>query len=341
MTIINRTNWKLAFGITLLIFLSCFLITLSSKFKSNQELLTNAILIDLLVTAPLVYYLVIRKSNVSKLSVIRIFIAGAFLAGWILNAQSSFSMQIIKTWVFPLIEFLLIFFIGRKFFTANKKAKQSGRSNIDFLIHCRRIMKEVTGNEKAGNIISSEIGVLYYAFIGRKYKNIDYKSKFTSYKENGILLILGTFLALFLIETTGIHFFLSLWNRTIAWIVSGLSLYTCIQLFAHIRAVKARPITIGTESLEIYNGLAGDAIIRYDNIEKIELTDKKPFERDAVKIALLRKIEKHNCIIYLKQPVQMTIVFGINKKTDTVLFYADRVIDFSAALNLKLTSKLN
>ncbi|MEO8210199.1 MAG: hypothetical protein ABI840_06535 [bacterium] len=341
MTITNKPNWKLALGIPLCIFIACLIITLTSKFESNQELLSNAIIIDLIISAPLIYFLAIRKSNVSKLTVLRIFVIGVLIAGWILNDPSNVLLKFIKAWALPIIEGVIIFFIVRKFYIANRKAKLSGENNIDFLIHCRKIMSEVTGNEKAGNIISSEIGVLYYAFFGWKDKNIDYKSKFTVYKENGILIIFGTFLSLFIIETTGVHFLLNLWNSTLAWVITALSLYTCLQLFAHMRAVKARPITLNNnkESLEIYNGLAGDAIINYDNIEKIELSDKIPIDRKVIKIALLRKLEKHNCIIYLKQPVQVTIIFGIRKSSDTVLFFVDSLKDFAAALNLRLTGK--
>jgi hypothetical protein len=331
--ITNKPNWKLAIGLPLFVFTACFIITVSSPFKSNPALLSNAVVLDLLITAPLLYFFVIRKTTVSKLTVVRVFIAGLLIAGLILNTHSNTLLYCIKTWVSPVVEAAVIFTIGRKFYLANKRAKQAGKSNIDFLTHCRMVMYQVTGNEKAGNILSSEIAVLYYAFLGRKDRNIDYKSKFTGYKENGILLVLATFLSLFLIETIGGHFLLSLWNPTAAWILTGLSFYTCIQLYAHIKAVKARPVIINADSVEIHNGLAGDALIAFDNIEKIELTNKLPIDRDAVKIALIKGLENHNCVIYLKQPIQVTKIFGIKKWTGTVLFFVDRPKDFIRSLH--------
>ena len=128
MTITNKPNWKLAIGLPLCIFLACFFITLSSKFKLNQELLSNAIVIDLLITAPLAYFFAIRKSTVSKLTVVRVFIVGLLIAGLILNAHSNTLLYLIKTWVSPLIEAMIIFIIGRKFYVANKKARQSGKN---------------------------------------------------------------------------------------------------------------------------------------------------------------------------------------------------------------------
>lgn len=337
MTTINKPNRILAIGLPVCIFLACFFVTLSSAFKLNPGLLSNAIVIDLLITAPLVYFFAIRKSTVSKVTVIRVFVVGLLIAPFILNSHSNTLLRLIKIWVSPIIEGAVIVIIGRKFYLANKEARQPGTNSVDFLLYCRQVMHQVIGNEKVGNIISSEIAVLYYAFPGRKNKAIDYKLRFTSYKENGIVLVLGTFLSLFLIEITGTHFLLNLWHPMVARILSAFSFYTCVQLYAHIKAIKARPIILNVDSLGIHNGLAGDAIIKYDNIGKIELSKQIPVGRESIKIALIKGLENHNCVIYLKQPIGVTKIFGIKKTTDTVLFFVDRPKDFVAALNLKLT----
>lgn len=332
----NQPNWLVALGIPILTYLCCFIITMTSKFKANNDLISNAILIDILVVAPLIYFLAIRKSNVSRITVSRIFIVGILVASFILNADSSIFLQLIKTWVSPVIEATVIFIIGRKFYIANKKAKATNNNRIDFLIHCRNVMFQVTGNEKFANIISSEISVLYYAFLGRRDKTIDNKTKFTSYKENGVAIMLWAILSILLIETTGMHFLLSMWSNTIAWVLTALSLYTCMQLFAHIKAVKARPIFINKTVLEIHNGLAGDAYIPFSNIDKFELSKKIPKDRNTIKIALIKGLENHNIVVYLKTPMHVTKMFGIKKSTDTVLFYVDKSSEFENALTSRL-----
>jgi hypothetical protein len=334
----NKPNWTIALGIPFIIFLSCFFITLTTKFKVNNELLSNAILIDILVVAPLIYFLAIRKSSISKLTVSRVFIVGLLIAGFILNAHSNPFLHIIKTWVSPLIEVVVISFIVSKFYIAHKKAKEANNKKPDFLMHCRAIMFQLTGNEKFGNIVSSEIAVLYYAFAGSRDKTIDYETKFTAYKENGVTIVLWVILSIFFIETAGVHFLLRLWSNTTAWVVTALSLYTCIQLYAHIKAIKARPVIINTDSLEIHNGLAGDASIMFDNIDKFELSKKIPQGRNPIKIALLNGFENHNVVVYLKTPIQVTKIFGIKKSTDTVLFHVDKSREFSNALARQLTN---
>jgi len=336
-----KPNWKIALGIPFLIFLACLLITFSSKFAANHELLSNGILADLLITAPLIYFLAIRKSNVSKVTVTRVFIAGLLFAGIILRSHSNPILQIIKTWISPVIELLVISIICRKFYIANKKAKAANGNKVDFLMHCRSVMHQVLGSEKIGNIVSSEISVMYYAFFSIKERSIDYNTKFTSYKENGLPLIFGVILSIFLIETTGVHFLLSLWSKAIAWVITALSFYTCIQLFAHIRALKARPIIINSNSFEVHNGLAGDAFIQFDNIEKIEWSNKKPANRESVKISLLKGLENHNIVVYLKSPIEVTKIFGIKKQTDAVLFFVDKPKEFINSVTARLINNVS
>ena len=337
MTVAIKPNWKLAIGLPLFVFAACFCITLTPVFKRSSSFLSNAIVLDLLVTAPLVYFLVIRKTSVPAITVFRVFILGLLLAGFILNSHSNTLLHVIKTWVSPFVEAAVIFFIGRKFYVANKQAKQDSRHGVDFLPYCRMVMQKVLGNKKAGNIISSEMAVFYYAFIGMKNKAIDYETKFSSYKQNGILVVLGAILFLFLIEATAVHFLLVRWNPTAAWIIFGLSAYSCLQLFAHIRAVVARPITVNECAVEIHNGLAGDASIAFDIIERIELNNKLPQEHNAIKIALINGLENHNCIIYLKQPLEVTKVFGIKKQADAVLFFVDRPKEFVIAVEDRMS----
>jgi hypothetical protein len=338
-SITKKPNWTIALGIPFLIFLSCLLITFSSKFTANNELLSNGILLDLLITAPLIYFLAIRKSNVSKLTVIRVFIIALLFAGIILRSHANPVLQIIKTWISPVIEAFVIFIICKKFYVANNNAKAKNNNKVDFLLHSRSIMFEILGNEKAANIVSSEIAVIYYSFFSVKDKSIDYKTKFTSYKENGLLIVLGAILSIFVIETIGVHFLLSLWNNTVAWILTALSFYTCVQLFGHIRALKARPIIINSTSFEVHNGLAGDAFIQLDNIEKIELSNKNSIGRESIKISLLKGLENHNIVVYFKNPIEVTKIFGIKKQTDTVLFFVDKPKEFINAITLRLTNK--
>ncbi len=335
---IRNINWKIAIGIPALIFFSCYLITFTAGFKSNGSMLSLAIIGDLLITAPVVYLFLIRKTSVSKLTVLRVLFVGILVAGAILNTESGYLVHVLKIWVSPILEGTFIFFIARKFYLANKEAKLKGFGKIDFLNHCRIVLTKVTGNKKMADILSSEVAVFYYAFIARKAKDIDNIKTFTSYKANGVILVLSTFLSLFLLETVGAHFLLTLWNTVVAWVFTGLGLYTCLQFYAHIKSIRARVIRINDQYLELHMGIAADAFIDFDNIEKIEISTKKCNDTDAVKIALIKGLENHNIIISLKNPVEVIKIFGIKKRAKTILFFVDNPKNFIQSINTKMAA---
>ena len=332
MATIFKSRLKQALAVPALIFLGCVLICFSAKYQTHQDTFSKAILADLLITAPLAYYLLIRKTTISKISVLRVFMAGVVIAGLLLSKNDSQIFSIIKRWVSPAIEVSLIGFIVWKFYTAKKDIGRSNLSSVDFLVQCRAILGSVFGNEKAAAIIASEVAVFYYAFC-RKEKDVRNAVRFTSYKENGIILILGTFLCLFIIETVGMHFVFQLWNRIAAWILTILSFYTCVQLFAHIRSLKIRSTLLLNNELFIRNGiLGGDTMLRLQNIEHISKINKPVPGKDVVKIGLVNGLEKNNIAIYLKEPVSVIKAFGIKKTARVILISIDNCEVFMQAL---------
>ncbi|MEO8771190.1 MAG: hypothetical protein ABI402_13935 [Ferruginibacter sp.] len=333
MATLSKSRLKLAIAVPALIFLACALIRFSTKYKTQQDQLSLAIILDLLITAPLAYYLLIRKTVISKITVLRVFMAGIVVAGLLISKNDSQILSIIKLWISPAIEMSLVGFIIWKFYTAKKNLASNNLSSIDFLVHCRAILKSVFGNEKAAAIMASEVAVFYYTFC-KKEKHIQHSMRFTSYKENGIILILGTFLCLFIIETVGMHFVFQLWSNTAAWILTILSFYTCIQLFSHIRSLKIRSTLLLENDLLIRNGiLGGDTMIHLDNIESVLKINKPVLGTDVVKIGLFNGLEKNNIAIYLKEPVTVIKAFGIKKTAKIILISIDKCEGFIAALN--------
>jgi hypothetical protein len=346
--------------------IACTIIVFSPVFFRNPDALSTGITLDLTLTAPLLYFLAIRRSQIPRMTVVRVFIAGLLLAGLLLHNKPHFLLSLLKTWVAPLAESLLLFLIAKKVYQARRTAGKSGEE-VDFLVRCRMILTEVMGNEKLGYIIASEMAVLYYAFVPQKKKQhpaagpgieglapTPGPSAFTSYKTSGILLILGVFLCLFFVETVGLHFLAGLWSKKLAWTLTALGLYTALQLYAHMRALRSRPILVGDQSLQLCNGLAADVSVRIDNIDEIFFDGKtwkggktadsaaglsKENKESApltVKLALLRGLENHNIQLRLKQPLLVNRFFGLRQKADTLLFFVDRPEEFLAAARSKM-----
>ena len=328
----SRFTW--AIGLPAFVFLACILITFTATFKAHPQRMSIPLLVDLLLTAPLAYFLVIRKTAIPKITVLRVGMIGVFIAIPLLSKTDAPIAAFVKTWVSPLLEITLISWVGWKFYTANKHIK-AHQTRQDFLIHCRTILHAVCGNDKLANVLASEIAVFYYLVKGKE-KALDHQAHFTCYKENGTGLVLSTFLGLFVVETAGMDFLFLLWSKTAAWILTGLSFYTCLQLLAHIRALASRPILLTQDYLLLRNGLmGGDALIPLQSIAKIEGVSKSyPATGVGVqKLALIKGLENHNTAIYLKHPVGLTKAFGIKRTASVILVNIDQQAAFIKSIN--------
>ena len=181
--------------------------------------------------------------------------------------------------------------------------------------------------------------MMYYVFFGTSKKNENLK--FTSYKENGILAVLYALLMVLIIETITMHFAFALVGNVFAWILTALSLYTCLQFFAHIRAVKLRPSTIENNLLHLHMGMAADANIDIANIKTIELTTKDFVDIDLVKISLFKKLESHNMRIDLYEPIEVIKIFGLKKESKTILFFVDSPNELKETLEVLKNKNVN
>jgi uncharacterized membrane protein len=117
------------------------------------------ILTDLLITAPLFYYLAIRKGDVSKFTVTQIFILRLSLQVLFNKIDSSPILQFNKALILLVIEAIVIFIGAIKIYVANNIAKSNILNNFDFLMHCRGEKFEIVEIRNGANIVSSEISV--------------------------------------------------------------------------------------------------------------------------------------------------------------------------------------
>lgn len=327
---IYKPNFKLYIGIPILIFTSCYLVTLTNTFKANTEVLSYGIIADLLLTAPLVYYFIIRNSSISNATILRVFLIGVLVSSLILNSEKFEIIHVLKKWISPVIELIVFLFIIKKFHKLNSDSKREKGNSIDFLFHCRDVFGNLLGNKKLGNIVASEISTIYYLFFYASKKTEN--SKFTSYKESGVLAVLYALLMVLIIETITMHFVFALVGDIFAWILTGLSLYTCLQFIAHIRAIKLRPSNIENNILYLHMGLAADVNIDISNIKTIELTTKDYVEKDLVKISLLKKLESHNVRIDFYESIEVIKMFGLKTESKAILFFVDSPKEFKETI---------
>ena len=100
------------------VFIACAVLTRTAVFRQHNTDLSPFVALDLLISAPLLYYLAILSTKVSKVTVLRVFMAGAFLTGLLLPKQLPQPLAAIKTASSFLVEATLSGFLLWRFYKA-------------------------------------------------------------------------------------------------------------------------------------------------------------------------------------------------------------------------------
>ena len=313
-------------GIPLVLF-GILILLIQSSFPSGKGTLSLAITVDLLLTVPLVYFLLINKTAIPKTTVIPVMIAGLLIGSYFLPKESQTYLVLFKTWALPVIEVSILAFVIIKVRLAVRSYKRVKGNSPDFFSALKSTCYEILP-DKLVQPFATEIAVIYYGFINWKRRELQ-ENEFTYHKKSGTPALLGVFIFMILIETFALHLLVGSWNIIAAWVLTGLSTYTAIQVFGFVKSLSRRPVTINKSSLTLRYGILYEAEISFSDIETIELS-KKPLQKNEMTSTLspLGDLESHNVIIYLNKVHELAGLYGMKKKFKVLGLHVDEPVKF-------------
>jgi len=196
----------LIFGTLLFIILASVFLALSPLMEQYPDLAIG-ITYDLTLTAPLLYFLFIRKKKIPKITIVPLFILGVILATMLLPEDRHYHLDLVKTYALPGIELAVLSMIFYKVGKTIKAFKKNSRKIDDFYLVFKESAIEVLGNSKFCKFITTEIAMIYYGLFSWKRKTLS-ENQFTNYKDNGTMPLLWAFIFIVLVETTVFHILL-------------------------------------------------------------------------------------------------------------------------------------
>ncbi|WP_247672574.1 hypothetical protein [Aquimarina sp. MMG016] len=339
MKTLSKTNSNiLVFGVPVLLIVSMVLITKSKLFSANPNTLSIAITIDLLFTIPIVYLLLIRKKNIPKTTIVPFFVLGIVIASYIIPKEHQSILDWAKNWVFPILELGVVTFVIYKVRKSLLRLKQHTKLKPDFFSALKETCNEILPKQIA-ILLAMELAVFYYGFVYWKKRTIA-KNEFTYHRNSGSVGLLIGLIGIIGIETYVLHILLLKWNTIAAWIITGLSVYSGIQILGFLKSLTKRPIYIEDNILYLRYGILSEATIPIKNIESIELSSKDlELNAETRKLSPLGNLENHNVIITLKQENTFTGLYGMKKSFKQLAFYIDNHEMFKTQLE-EIKSKL-
>jgi hypothetical protein len=329
---LNIQKSLIIFGVPLLLIASMVVLTSSTLFTANANQLSLAITLDLLLTTPFVYFLLIRKTAIPKTTIVPLMILGVVVCSYILPSENQYYLSLFKTWVLPVIELSILSFVIYNIIKARKRYKENKtNTSTDFFATLKATCYEIL--PKAAVIpVVTEIAVAYYGFINWKRRQLQ-PNEFTYHKDSGTVGLLTALLFLIAIETVGLHLLLSQWSTIAAWILTGLSVYSGIQILGFLKSMYKRPILIEKNTLYLRYGIMNETTININDIESITLSTKD-IEQDKTtrKLSFLGDLEGHNVVINLKNENILTGLYGIKRSYKVLAFHVDKKLEFKSRI---------
>lgn len=316
-------------GFPLLIASSLWLLVQSSWFHSFPAELSSAITLDFLLTIPIVYFLLIRKTSINKLSVLSVAILGLIAAGFILPENQQNLLQNIRPIAIPMIELMVFTIIGIKLRQVILAARSHPDPSLDFFDLTQQAVKEVMPGRISGLMIT-EIGSIYYGLFNWKKRDLG-ENEYSYHNKNGILYTLFAIVFIVMVELFIAHILLVRWNPTVAWVLTALSAYSGLQLFALGKSIKRRPIKLDFASgmLKLRYGFFREADIPFDKITSIEMTTRLDEEDKTMgRFSALGFIDSHNLMLHLNRPTTLSGIYGMTKNYKSVAIFVDQKAEF-------------
>ena len=322
--------------IPLALLLSLIVLLNSSLFLANQSSLSAFITLDFMITIPIIYFLLIRKRSISNLTLAPFLILCLVIATYTIPTENQDLLSLAKSWLIPVVELSVFTIVIFKLRKAVKHYKSISKNSTDFY----RILVDTCQSlfpKTAAKLVANEIALLYYGFFNFKKVTLE-SNEFSNYKNSGILTTLSAFIFVIGIEMTVVHLLVARWNPTVAWILTGLSFYSALQLIGIIRSVPKRPITIDDSNLILRFGILSETHIPFKAIESLRFAKSSEYikEEGTKTLSMLGELENSNMVIHLHEPQQLEFLYGKPKSFTKLFLFIDDPQNFISQIETHL-----
>ncbi len=313
---------------------------ISRSIYISESGMPQAILIDLLVVIPFVYFLVIRNREIPNITVVPFSIACLYLAAYLLpESEQELISQLKPIWI-SIAETGVVAFVIWNIIKIRRFYSQHNNPNIETRTMILNAVNEVIPG-LPGTLIATEFLSFYYTFIAwKKPARPDNKAgEFSVHRQSQSAPLYVIILFILVAETFILHILLAHWSNTVAWILTLTSVYAFFQVTGMLSSIRQNLIKLKEDSLMIAYGIAAECPVAYSNIDEIHTYSLEPESLIAkgVRMTFLGNIEPVNATIELKEEVDVTLIYGRRKKSRIIHFYVDDPADFKASLEARIT----
>lgn len=324
--------WLFPLFTALILAYSFFLIQLSAS-RQIPELVSLAMLCDLVLGIPLLYYFwVARPLKLPAVTSLGVLLLTVLTALWIVPSEQQRWLQLAE-WGLVLLEGAVLLYGLSKLNQIRQVWRQNPMPGL--LERLEFSLTEVMGHSLLVRIMASELSTIAYALLpGRILNQVEDhgERRAFSYHQRSIYgVFVGGVLMLSVVELFGMHVLIGHWSPGLAWIFSGLSAYGSLIMIAEIRTVKRRLHLLEGNTLVLRRGVFWRARVPLSQIASFEsVVGELPKARDLVNFGLMQP----RWLLTLKEPLLVEGVYGIRRKPLRLALELDDPEAFRQVLSL-------
>ncbi len=307
----------------------------SAQFKEMPSLLAMASTLDITLLIPGIYFLFIRKSTIPKVTVIPVFVLSFITASILLPKEHQQTLSVIE-YAIPVIE---LFVVGFIVYNVRKTIKayqlQKGRNeHLGFIEIVNQATENAFGKGVLANVLATEISIFNYALFGWK-KKVETKNPtyFTYHKENGYIAFMVTIALVLIAETVILHIWLASWSNVVAWVLTGISIYSSFFLIGDLNAARLRPIFFTDEGIVFRAGLRWRTTVSYSQIEAVEFKTPDKENEEFQNFALTGD---PNVLLTFNTEIDAKGLYGLSKTFTKLAIHLDDKLGFKAEIEKRI-----
>jgi hypothetical protein len=178
--------------------------------------------------------------------------------------------------------------------------------------------------------------MMYLSFVGwfLRYRRVQPQHQlFFYHQQSRYTPVFVAWMSVMIIETVLFHLLIQGWNATVAWVITGISIYSCVWLAGEYTLIKLSPHVLDGTALYLRAGLRWSTQITLSEIVAVE----KPKRADTKApdyVAFVRSDEPQ-MVLCLAHPVRVDGLFGTHKMVSRIGIFVDGPERFCQALGIE------
>lgn len=296
------------------------------------------VLVDLLLVVPLAHLALFRREGRRAwIKAGMLALAGITVAGWIVPAANQHQLVMLRA----LRNVSALFVVAGEIALAVALARLVFgrlRERADPEAAVDRALRDRFGDVPLVQVLAFEVRLWFWALFGSAKRSFAFAGDrhFGTHAKDGHASNQQGFLLLVGAEIPILHVVLALfWSHSAAWIVTALSSWGWIFLFAEHRATLRRPVSLSHDALFVRYGLRAELVVPLRQIGSVS-PHAAPVPRRQAGSLRYCEAGAPNVRIELSPPLQVPGLFGAAKPVERIYLGIDEPQRFIAAVAERL-----